>query len=87
MNLDKYESAPHNMKYKVGNEVLRILLEENNVRFLKRQDCGEDGSGDTDAGTTTGWVVVNDMKSIREKVLRTFRRLSQQQRKRSSGGK
>ena len=88
MNLEKYESAPHNMKYKVGNEVLRILLEEKNVRFLKRFDCiGEDCDDNADAGTTiTGWVLVNDMKSIREKILRTFRRLSQQQRKRNSSG-
>ena len=71
-HLEIYETAPHYMKHKVGNEIQRVLQEDRKVRFLKIDESGK------------GWKLAND-SAIREKILRTFRRLAlKQKRKRQT---
>ena len=61
-HLNAYANAPHYMKHKVGNDIQMMLINEHNVRFLKKHESG------------TGWKVADD-SAIREKILRTFRRM------------
>ena len=61
-HLATYANAPHYMKHKVGNEMQRMLQNDHKVRFLKKDESG------------TGWKLA-DNAAIREKILRTFRRM------------
>ena len=61
-HLKTYANAPHYMKHKVGNDIQTMLVNEHHVRFLKKHESG------------TGWKLADDA-AIREKILRTFRRM------------